>query len=87
MFISSSFFPPPICRQSLTPPAGPTFYVDLASASDSSVKEAMEGANIQVSKYKFIAAINLLFITYLESTLSSLFNPNCLSRNFFLMSK
>jgi len=33
-------------RPSPTPPAGPTFYVDLATP-DSTVKESMEGANVQ----------------------------------------
>ena len=39
----------PISRPSPTPPAGPTFYVDLATP-DSTVKEAMEGSNVQVQQ-------------------------------------
>ena len=37
----------PLYRPSPTSPAGPTFYVDLATP-DAAVKEAMEGNNIQV---------------------------------------
>ena len=38
-----------LSRPSPTPPAGPTFYVDLATP-DSTAKEAMEGTNIQVNQ-------------------------------------
>ena len=77
----SSFFPLRICRPSPTPPAGPTFYVDLATP-DSTVKETMEGANIQVNQtFKYFWPPSYLLTSYLNYL-----NYNLLTTHFQISS-